>query len=298
MELKEAINGFLAYCELERNYSPNTIESYRYTLGQFFDFLSDTGQPCNDISTINTRNIKSFIGSLYDNGYKKISLKLKISAIKSFFKFLKKRELLDKNPAAGIPIPKADKKLPSFLMTDEITELMNTPNSGKPLELRNMALIELLYSSGMRISEALNLNMNQIDFSNKIVKVMGKGRKERIVPIGSKAIESLKRYSSVRGTLIKNKSENAFFLSARGFRMNPVDAYRVVNKALKLVSNTSKKSPHVLRHTFATHLLDNGADIQSVSEMLGHSSLSATQVYTHVSIDRLKKAYKKSHPKA
>jgi len=233
-----------------------------------------------------------------DSGNKKSSLRLKIAAVKSFFKFCQKKGLTDKNPASLIPTPKREKKLPSFLLQNEIREIIENINEDEPVSLRNKALTELLYSSGLRISEALQLNVFDINFSNKSVKVLGKGRKERIVPIGNKALQSIQNYIQQRSNFKPDINEKALFLSKRGSRMNAVNAWRVINKLMREHTEAPQKSPHVLRHTFATHLLDNGADIQSVSEMLGHASLSTTQVYTHVSIERLKDAYKKAHPKA
>jgi len=228
----------------------------------------------------------------------KSSLRLKIAAIKSFFKFAFKKDLIEKNPAAFIKSPKKEKKLPSYLTENEVNSLIESIIDKDPINLRNKALIELIYSSGLRISEALNLNVTSIDFSNKSVKVLGKGNKERIVPIGEKALLALSNYLVSRSQLKQDNLEKALFLSKKGKRMNAVEAYRVINSLMKLHTEAKQKSPHILRHTFATHLLDNGADIKAVSEMLGHSSLSSTQVYTHLSIERLKNAYKKAHPKA
>ncbi|MFA6572382.1 MAG: tyrosine-type recombinase/integrase, partial [Bacteroidota bacterium] len=197
-----------------------------------------------------------------------------------------------------VSTPKTDKKLPSFLLQNEVVNLCESFDTSTPIGARNLALTELLYSSGLRISEALQLNTEDINSSNKIVKVLGKGRKERIVPIGEKAMTALQNYLKLRQKIHKELGENALFLSAKGKRMNTVGAYRVIHNAMQSVTESPQKSPHVLRHSFATHMLDNGADIQSVSEMLGHASLSTTQIYTHVSVERLKETYKKSHPKA
>jgi integrase/recombinase XerC len=297
MKLEHSIKEFLIYCENERNYSRHTIIAYEKALGQFFDYLVEEYANIPHLEQIKTGDIRPFLGYLIDEGKKKSTMKLKISAVKSFFRFCHKKTYIKTNPASLIITPKKEKKLPSFLLKNEISELLDNINENEPQQIRNKALIELLYSSGLRISEVLQLNVNDINFYNKTVKVFGKGRKERIVPIGEKAIESLKKYISKRSE-IACRNEAALFVSIRGNRMNPVNAWRIVNKLMKEHTESPQKSPHVLRHTFATHLLDNGADIQSVSEMLGHASLSSTQVYTHVSIERLKEAYKKAHPKA
>ncbi len=298
MDFSEALNDFLGFCETEKNYSPKTVETYRIALSQFFDSLKDSYDEKIEIENIKAQDIRLFLGQLHDSKYSKKTIKLKISAIKSLFKFCTKKNLIDKNPASLILTPKTDKKLPSFMLEKEVTALMDIFDKTKPIDCRNLALIELLYSSGLRISEALQLNVNDINNSQHIVKVKGKGNKERIVPVGSKALEAVKQYKSVRSEIGKILDPDALFLSRKGNRMTSVEAYRMVHKYMSLVTDTKQKSPHVLRHTFATHLLDEGADIQSVSEMLGHSSLSTTQIYTHVSIERLKETYKKSHPKA
>ncbi len=298
MELKEGIKNFLIYCETERNYSHYTVESYSTALAQFFDFLNEEYGEVPNLEDIVTNDIRPFLSYLMDKGQKKSSLRLKIAAVKSFFKFCQKRGLTVKNPASLVPTPKREKKLPSFLLQKEVSTMIDNITGDDVVSLRDKALAELLYSSGLRISEALQLNVVDINFYEKSVKVLGKGRKERIVPIGAKALTSLKKYIEKRRDLIDEVKENALFLSKRGKSMNPVNAYRIINSLMKQNTESPQKSPHVLRHTFATHLLDNGADIQSVSEMLGHASLSTTQVYTHVSIERLKSAYKKAHPKA
>lgn len=298
MNIKIVIELFRRFLKTEKNYSDKTLEAYGFALDQFIEYLDELDSDLPEIETIELNDIRPFLGWLNDKGYNKSSLKLKISAIKSFFKFAHKRGFIRKNNATLVPTPKLERKLPSFLLKDEVSSVLDSLDIKDPIQARNHALIELLYSSGLRISEALNIKIFDIDFSRKSVRVMGKGRKERIVPIGSKAIESLKNYLKLRNLLTTDRQESILFLSKSGARLNPVDAYRVINKLLKTKTESPQKSPHTLRHTFATHLLDNGADIQSVSEMLGHSSLSTTQIYTHVSVERLKKAYKKSHPRA
>lgn len=297
MKLSEAINLFLIYCSGEKNYSQHTVIAYEHSLGLFYDYMTEAGSDL-DISEIETNDVRPFLGWLHDRGLKKTSLKMRISAVKSFFKFCLKKKYLDKNPSAQVHTPKPDKKLPSNLLQNEVKKMMDSFDPENPLECRNLALAELLYSSGFRISELLNLNVSEINQQQRIVRVMGKGGKERFVPIGEKAIEALNLYLAKRPLLLHDNKEKALFLLKNGKRMTSSEAYRVIHKAMNGVTEISRKSPHILRHSFATHLLDNGADIQSVSEMLGHSSLSSTQIYTHVSVERLKEAYKKAHPKA
>ena len=298
MKIENSIDLFLTYCRVEKNYSLKTIETYSIALNDFCNYLKDEIEDNPEIDDISINDIRPFLGWLSDNGKGKTTIKLKISAVKSFFKFLKRKSYLDKNPSVMVISPKKSKKLPSFLLKNEVESLMNSFDDTDIKQLRTHALIELIYSSGLRISEALGLEINSIDFANKCVKVLGKGNKERIVPLGAKAIESLNKYKSERKELLKSETTNALFIDNNGKQLNPRNAYTLIHNAMMGITESKKKSPHILRHSFATHLLDNGADIQSVSEMLGHASLSATQVYTHVSIERLKDAYKKAHPKA
>lgn len=298
MKILDVIEIYKKYLKIEKNFSSNTFEAYSTALNQFLEYLDDLDFSNPGIEEIKLNDIRPFLGWLNDKGYNKSSLKLKISAVKSLFKFAHKRGIIQRNPASLVPTPKLDKKLPSFLLKDEIKILLDSFDLTDPIQARNHSLIELLYSSGLRVSEAMNIKVNDINFSRNSLRVLGKGNKERVVPIGSKAIESLRNYIKLRNILATNKKENSLFISKNGNKLQAVDAWRIINKLLKTVTESPQKSPHTLRHTFATHLLDNGADIQSVSEMLGHSSLSTTQIYTHVSVERLKKAYKKSHPKA
>ena len=298
MTLSSAISKFIEYCEIEKNSSTHTIDAYRLALAQFYDYIAQNFQPVPEVQEITLFDIKPFLGWLHDKGHSKSSLRMKIAAVKSFFKYCCKQNFTYKNAATLVKSPKIDKKLPSYVIKSEIEAIVNKFDDSKILDIRNLALIELIYSSGLRVSEALQLNVESINFSGKTVKVLGKRNKERIVPIGSKAIDSIIKYTKVRSNLTKDSKNNALFLTKSGRRLNSVDAYRIVNKSMKSATEAQRKSPHILRHSFATHLLDNGADIQAVSEMLGHSTLSSTQIYTHTSVERLKNAYKKAHPKA
>ncbi|MBI5325768.1 MAG: tyrosine recombinase XerC [Ignavibacteriae bacterium] len=298
MILNDTIDKFIEYCKVERNYSVHTVQSYNLALNQFIIYLESEYSDIPELNEITTDDIRPFLGWLHDNGKDKSSLKQKISAVKSFFKFCQKKGFIERNPAALVITPKTPKRLPSFLLENEVAELCNQFSHDEPEDLRNLALIELIYSSGLRISEALQLNVNDINFSSKSVRVLGKGRKERVVPIGGKALDVLKKYIKKRIELSQNIDGNFLFISVHGKKLTPVAAYRIINRAMQGITEAKRKSPHVLRHSFATHMLDHGADIQSVSEMLGHESLSTTQIYTHVSVDRLKEAYKKAHPKA
>lgn len=298
MTILDAKRLFTEYCESEKDFSPYTVANYDLSLNQFYDYLAGIFDKIPDLADIETDDIRPFLGWLHDKGLSKNSLRLKISAVKSFFSFCHRKDYIDSNPASNVRTPKRDKKLPSFLLKNEIGDLIEKFDKESPVGARNLALMELIYSSGLRIGEALSLNVSDINFTNKLIKVTGKGRKERIVPVGDKALFAVGQYFTLRRQLAKNSSEDALFLTSRGNRLDSSGAYRAMNRAMKGITEAPQKSPHVLRHSFATHLMDNGADITAVSEMLGHSSLSSTQVYTHVSIERLKKAYKKAHPKA
>lgn len=297
MNLSKAIEIFLKYCKNEKDFSEHTLLVYSKALEDFSEYLMQEFEQEIDINLIDTDDIRPFLGWLDDKGLGKNSIRLKTSAIKSFFKFLNKKEYIKNNPASPIFTTKIDKKLPSFITKNEINNILEEFDISSPLDARNYALFELLYSSGLRISEALSLNINDIKVNSNSLNIIGKGRKQRIVPLGKKARESILIYINERSILSKNNKSNKLFLTKNGYSLDPSGAYRIINKMLNGKVNSDKKSPHVLRHTFATHLMDNGADINSVSDMLGHSSLSTTQIYTHNTVNRLKDVYKKAHPR-
>lgn len=298
MEISSAIEKFLVYIKSEKSYSGHTLSTYSKALEQFFEYIKKEIDSEILLEELVLDDIRPFLGYLHDDGMKKNSLRLKVSVVKSFFKYCYKMKYIKFNPAALISAPKTDKKLPSFFLESEVTELIDTFGSDDVIQLRDKALIELLYSSGLRISEALNIDVSDLNFASASLKVLGKGNKERVVPIGSKAIEAIKNYLKYRDQLVNTQSGQALFLAKNGKRLYQSSIYRKINSKMKGISESPKKSPHVFRHSFATHLLDHGADIKSVSEMLGHARLSTTQIYTHVSIEKLKEAYKKAHPKA
>lgn len=298
MYLTDAIERFIGYCRNEREYSERTIRTYEIALSQFHKYFLETWETEPEIEYIETDDLRPFLGWLLDLGLGKRAIKLKASAVKSMFKFLQKKGKIKKNPASLLSSPKIEKRLPSFVLENEMTEIIENIETDTAVGARDKALIELLYSSGLRISEALSLEIADINYNSKSVKALGKGKKQRLVPIGEKALLAISDYMVKRKDLAKKNGEKALFLSKIGERMNPTNAYRIINRRMAGATEAPQKSPHVLRHSFATHMLDNGADIKSVSEMLGHASLSSTQVYTHVSIERLKKTYKQAHPKS
>lgn len=297
MDFDTAIEKFLDYCKHEKGYSELTVRTYSLALSNLKEYFHNELQCEPEVESIETDDISPFLGAMHDKGLKRNSIRLKSSAVKSFFKFLFKKKLISTNPAKLVHTPKAEKKLPSFLSINEAKQMLDKSEDDTAVKARNKAIIELLYSSGLRLNEVISLQCKNLNLSDKTVKVMGKGRKERIVPIGNEAIIAIKNYMNHRSAFVK-LSNDLLFLSKSGKRLNPSVIYRFVNKTMASVSSVKQKSPHTLRHSFATHLLDNGADLASVSEMLGHQSLSTTQVYTHVSVERLKSAYKQAHPKA
>ncbi|MEJ5286203.1 MAG: Site-specific tyrosine recombinase XerC [Candidatus Kapaibacterium sp.] len=298
MELSGGIEFFLNYCKHQKKFSDKTINTYSIALKQFAELIQSEISPNITLNEIQAVHIKRFISWLHYQNLSKKSIKLKLSALKSFFKYLYKSEIIENNPANTISLPKIEKNIPSFLTIDEIRAILDQSQPNDPISLRNIALIELLYGTGLRISEALQLKISDVAPNTKTIRVVGKGKKERIVPIGNKAKNAILNYLESRKNIPNSSNVNALFITKSGKPLTSTDAYRIVNSILKQYSSAPQKSPHILRHTFATHLLDNGADIRSVSELLGHSSLSSTQIYTHISTQKLLEEYRKSHPKA
>ncbi len=295
--MQAEVRAFLRFIELERNYSEHTVASYADDLRQFAEFLGRRDQP--DLRRLTHLDVRAFLGDLIDQGFSKRSVARKLACLKSFFKFLQKRKILSANPTAIVASPKLDKKLPQFLDEDSVNRLMEQPDRSTPEGARDAAILELLYSTGIRLGELLALRIGDLDLGGRTVKVKGKGRKERIVPVGSHACRAVTGYLARRSELIgRGGDPGTFLLTLRGKPMSPKGVNILMNRYIGRVSEIEKKSPHVLRHTFATHLLNRGADLQAVRELLGHESLSTTQVYTHVSIDRLLSVYSQAHPKA
>ena len=299
----EYIKKYLHYLSNERNYSPHTISAYGGDLNQFYEFLKRhfSGMPFK-VANIDQVTIRLFLGDLLEDGRSKSSVARKLVVVRSFLKYLVKLNVIKHNAGLNVVSPRLPKKLPYFLDEASVERMMAIPDCSVMEGLRDRAILELLYSTGIRLAELIQLNLDQVDFINDTIKIFGKGRKHRIVPIGRKAREAIKQYLKERDkklyVIIKEEDRKALFLSARGKRMYPKGIFRIVNKYISAVSEIEKKSPHVLRHTFATHLLNRGADLRAVKELLGHESLSTTQLYTHVTVNRLKRIYNQAHPKA
>jgi integrase/recombinase XerC len=291
------IHQFIHYLSAEKNASPHTCRAYERDLEEFENFLKSSGMSLStaqdiEMGKVDRLAIRRYLSFLHRRN-RKSSIARKISTLRSFFKYLVREQLTTSNPAKSVSTPKVEKPLPTTLTVDEAFRLMEIPVGSKGL--RDRAILELLYSSGIRVGELVGLNLNQLDLDLGIVKVMGKGRKERIVPVGSKAVEALKAYLEKRGVLT---GEEPLFVNSRGGRLTARSVGRLIKKYTKRSGIFRKISPHTLRHSFATHLLDAGADIREIQEMLGHASLSTTQRYIHLSPGKLMEVYDKAHPRS
>jgi integrase/recombinase XerC len=292
--------AFLESLSQGRNYSPRTISAYLLDLSQFEEFLRRDGDGrAVGLALVDLRLLRRFLGELMDAGLSPRSVARKVACLKSFFRFLRRKGVVSSDPTSLLSPPKAPKRLPRYLDEEGARRLMEQPDRSTPVGARDAAILELFYSTGIRLSELIGLRQSDMDFKRRTVSVLGKGRKQRIVPFGSHAGAALTAYAAMRPHLCPagGAPPPEFFLSVRGKRMQPKGVNVLVNRYIGAVADLDKKSPHVLRHTFATHLLNRGADLQAVRELLGHASLSTTQVYTHVSIDRLKRVYAQAHPR-
>jgi len=292
--LAEQITAFCAYLETERNVSPHTLAAYRRDLRQLALFVVQERGEGVSAGELDHLLLRRYLAQLGKTA-KKSSIGRKLAAIRTFFRFLLRRGEIDRNPAELTATPKKEQRLPFHLNIDQVTALMEAPTADEKYVLRDRAVLELLYSSGLRVSELTGLDIGDLDLSGGMVRVMGKGGKERIVPVGSRAVLAVREYLAQRGELA---GSGALFLNTRGQRINRRSVARIVDAHVLRVAAFKHISPHTLRHTFATHMLEGGADLRSIQELLGHASLSTTQKYTHVDINRLMEVYDKAHPKA
>jgi integrase/recombinase XerC len=296
-ELLDLLDGFLDDLRA-RNLSTHTIDAYRRDLLQFERFLKDLKRDEPPTARdLEARAVRRFVASLSASRLAKRSIQRKLAAVRSFARFLVADGALEADPTLGLSGPKAEKRLPSFLRKKEIDLLFAEPAAPTEVELRDRAILELLYGTGIRLSELTGLKTEHVDLSGGLVRVLGKGNKERVVPIGRAAAEAVRAYLGARAGGRKGRG-GALFTNARGDALAGRTVQRIVARRLGQVSEARHLSPHVLRHTFATHMLNAGADLRAVQELLGHASLSSTQIYTHVTTERLKEVYKKSHPRA
>lgn len=301
------IDDFLQHLKYERNLSEHTLRNYASDLEQFHDHIAPSDKQGNrrevNIREIDHLAIRDFMASLYEKQKKKSSIHRKIAAIRTFFRFLCREGYLETNPARLVASPRVERKLPNHLTIEQAIRFIETPDLETVLGKRDRSILELLYASGVRVSELVNLNLTDIDFQNNTVRVKGKGRKERIVPFGEHAKKAMEAYLSVRGELLIEADSDkadplAMFMNYQGTRITTRSVGRMIDKYVRQCADVHHISPHALRHSFATHLLDAGADLRTIQELLGHARLSTTQQYTHVSTDKLMEVYDKAHPKA
>ena len=307
--LSEWIDKFLEYLRTERNVSPHTLRGYESDLRQFYLYLTTAPdgnkRPAPEIVDIDNLTIREFLGALYEKHNKKSSAARKLATLRSFMKYLAAHEVIKTNPARAVTSPKKEQHLPDYMTLDAVEELMEMPDLNTLAGARDLAILELLYGSGLRVSELVGLDLENISINDRLVRVLGKGQKERIVPFGHKAAAALENYLMIRPELAaKMRSpqpddKNALFLNLNfGGRLTARSVGNIVDRYVTLLAKKLKAHPHTLRHTFATHMLDAGADLRAIQELLGHESLSTTQRYTHVSADQLLRVYQNCHPRA
>ncbi|MFH1386088.1 MAG: site-specific tyrosine recombinase XerD [bacterium] len=291
--MKEQIKNFISYLHVERGYSQNTLLSYDHDLRQFAKFAK-----ADSANLIAREKIKDYLDHLNEKGFSVPSIERKMASLKSFFHYLIGEDEVKIDPTVDFKLPKKAKRLPKALTIGETLRLISSPRAKDPLSLRDNALLEFLYATGLRASEIVSLNISDINFAVSFIRCLGKGSKERVVPIGQSALDSLKEYLEKGRSELPKKDNEALFLDKDGKRLSRQGLWLIIKKYVKKQGIKAKTSPHTLRHSFATHLLEKGADLRSVQEMLGHSDIATTQIYTSVSRDRIKKMYLKAHPRA
>ena len=329
--LRDWIEKYLDYLEFQRNASPHTVRNYRSDLEQFYEYLTLTpegeARPEPDLEQIDNLTIREFLGVLYKRQQRKTSVARRLATLRSFLNFLSAQGAIQTNPAKIVASPRQEKRLPEYLMTDTVVSLIEAPETSTSLGKRDRAILELLYATGLRVSELVGMDVGDIDLGEGLVRVLGKGRKERLVPFGDKARDAVEDYLRVRSELLKRRpalvptpprredgpqgerrvarrrlssqtEADAVFLNARGGRLTTRSVGNIVDRYVAQLAQRMKVHPHTLRHTFATHMLNAGADLRSIQELLGHESLSTTQKYTHVSTEQLVRIYQACHPRA
>ncbi len=296
----DAIDGFLRYLKIERNASELTIKSYSEDFGSLQDYLRDRVGEVSSPGELQIAQLRGYVAYLHECDYARTTIARRLASLRSFFRYCQREGLVTSNPAKALRTPRVGRKLPHFLTIDQITKLLESPPANEVEGLRDRALLETMYSAGLRVAELVGMNVEHWDRDANIVRVYGKGRKERIAPIGRHAAKALDRWMEVREPApdAKPADRAAMFLNRFGTRLTTRSVGRMLEKYLNLTGLDQITTPHTLRHTFATHLLDGGADLRSVQEMLGHKSLTTTQIYTHVSTKRLKDTYEQAHPHA
>lgn len=296
--MQSATARFLRYLQVERNASDLTIKSYREDLAALMEFLEGGTGVVPRPGDITPLDLRQYVSALHQAGYAKSSVARHLATLRSFFRFAMREGLATQNPAKPLRNPRPDRKLPHFLTTDEIARLLHAPDAAEPAGLRDRAILETMYSAGLRVGELVAINDDDMDLEGGLVRVRGKGRRERLAPLGSYAVRAIDEWLAVRTSPRSPKGERPLYLNRFGGRLTTRSVARMLEKYLKQTDLDRRTSPHTLRHSFATHLLDRGADIRSVQELLGHKSLVTTQIYTHLSTAGLKEVYEKAHPRA
>lgn len=293
------VESFLKYIQFEKRFSPHTVLSYKTDLGQFRQYLQQTYSE-DEPASASYGMIRSWIVSLVEGHRDVASVNRKIACLRSFYKFLLRREMISKDPMVKIKILKRKKKLPQFVQEKEMVEMLDHQTGFSPdhAGYRDQIILELLYGTGMRLSELIHLKEDQINLPGRTIKVLGKRNKERVIPFSTGLVSLIERYRKAKKAEVEKKDHPYLLVTDQGDKLYPMMVYRTVKKYLHKFTPVEKCSPHVLRHTYATHLLNKGAEINAVKDLLGHSSLAATQVYTHNSMDKLKKVFDQAHPKA
>lgn len=297
--MDEALADYLRHLSLEKNASAHTVKSYREDLTQALTFFRE--RELHELGRLTPRHLRAYLAWLHEQGYAKTTVARRLAAVRSWLRYLCRQGVLETNPADGLRGPRQDKRLPHFLGEDDLTRLLAAPPADSPLGLRDRALLETLYSAGLRVSELTGLNLTDMDLDGGLAMVRGKGKRERLALLGTAAADALRNWLAVRepvAALGRGRAKEAVFLNKNGTRLTSRSVGRLLEKYLKQTGLDPRSSPHTLRHSFATHLLDRGADIRSVQELLGHKSLGTTQIYTHVTTTRLRESYEKAHPRA
>ncbi|NPV42425.1 MAG: site-specific tyrosine recombinase XerD [Firmicutes bacterium] len=293
----QLVNDFLTFLQVEKGLSKNTLDSYGRDLKKYIEFLKS--QKILSFSETNRTIIISYFLQLQKKGHASSTISRNLASIRSFYQFLVRERYLDKDPTINLESPKLEKRLPKVLSIKEVDLLLEQPDIKKPLGLRDKAMLELLYATGIRVTELITLDITDVELDMGYIKCLGKGSKERIVPIGSEAVKFLEQYIlTERKKLIKKREEKALFVNHHGYRLTRQGFWKIIKRYAKRAKINKQITPHTLRHSFATHLLENGADLRSVQELLGHADISTTQIYTHITKKRLREVYSKTHPRA
>lgn len=300
MNLDQAIDGYLIHLKIERNLAENSLKAYSRDLAQFGDSLADT--TAGDVGRIDDQHISSYLLDLLDDGLKTRSISRKLSAVRGFFRYLRESQIIDKDPSVHVDAPKYGQRVPKVLDLDEVEALLDAPDRTTPEGCRDRAMIEVLYATGLRVTELVNLQQREVDLRGGVVRIIGKGGKQRLVPLGDVAIDHVDGYLEwARGSLLANSggpgSTSDLFVTRRGSAMTRQAFWKNIKRYATAAGITKDVSPHKLRHSFATHLLEHGADLRVVQSLLGHSDITTTQIYTHVAQERLKQLHEEHHPR-